>query len=443
MHRLHAAQYAALLTPYRMQLTALPNAPYCVLSPASTTMQSNRPKGNRHWGWIISSAFKDFFNHNANYIEYMQKRLNEIDGLRGWASLVVLTFHMTWEMFGSVFPVYRLYFLRFFLDGSLAVGVFFVLSGDALSNGFLANGNYRSLVRLVMKRYFRLAGPILLSCSVVYLLLKLNMSFSHLAARIVGSEDWLAVVLPFDASFFPMLDYGLIRVFTEHSVDISYNPFLWPMSTELYGSFFIFGILFSFRHLKRPLFIVAAIAGYLWILGSIYSLFFVGLCFSILRTENFFEKVKKSPKARLSFLGLFLLVVADALLTLFNFTSLQVLMLMAASIVFLVYSNENLISFFSNKLSRYLGRISFPLYLCQFSVIISYTSWITINYRRHNILDFSHSILIVISSIFVTFIVAEIFARIEKWYLGKLNSVVTGLLNSQDCESGKVNPSSG
>lgn len=48
----------------------------------------------------------------------------------------VLIFHLAWELFGAVVPAFRTPALRFVLDGNLAVCVFFVLSGDALSLGF-------------------------------------------------------------------------------------------------------------------------------------------------------------------------------------------------------------------------------------------------------------------------------------------------------------------
>ena len=130
----------------------------------------------------------------------MQKRLYEIDGVRGWASLVVLIFHLSWEVFGVIFPAYRSYYFKFFLDGPLAVYVFFVLSGDALSSSFVMKENYRSLAKLVLKRYFRLTGPILLSCIFAYFILKQGFAFNSIAAKVVGRPDWLGVFLPFEAS---------------------------------------------------------------------------------------------------------------------------------------------------------------------------------------------------------------------------------------------------
>ena len=358
----------------------------------------------------------------------MQKRLYEIDGVRGWASLVVLIFHLSWEVFGVIFPAYRSYYFKFFLDGPLAVYVFFVLSGDALSSSFVMKENYRSLAKLVLKRYFRLTGPILLSCIFAYFILKQGFAFNSIAAKVVGRPDWLGVFLPFEASAGDVFRYALLKVFTEHTVQNSYNPFLWPMSIELYGSFFVFGILFSIRSLNKPIHVVALTALYLWVLGSFFSLFFVGLCFSLLRAENFFEKIKKSRFTGFAILGLILIVLVDAFFEKIKFNPPQLSILMAGAIVFLVYSNEKLVSFFSNRFSRFLGRISFPLYICQFSVIISYTSWLIIYFQGQGVLDFKHSLFVIFSSVILTFLVAAVFAKIERIYLEKVDSVANYLL---------------
>jgi peptidoglycan/LPS O-acetylase OafA/YrhL len=362
----------------------------------------------------------------------MQKRLHEIDGIRGWASLIVLVFHLTWELFGSMFPIYRPSYLKFFFDGSLAVYVFFVLSGDALSNAYILNKNQKSLAKLVMKRYFRLAGPIFLSCLAAYFLLKLDWAYHVPAAQIVGRSDWLGASLPFDASFVAMVKYSLLKVFTDHTIQNSYNPFLWPMSIELYGSFFVFGMLFSMHHLKKPIAVVAIAAGYLWILGSFYSLFFIGLGFSMMRANGAFEAIKNSRVTKLSFPGLLMVIILDAALEKAGVKISQISILMAALVVFFAYSNKNLISFFSNKLSRFLGRISFPLYLCQFFVMISFTSWMILYLKERGLLNAWYSLGIVICSIFVATVVAELFARIETIYLGKLDVVARNLLNDRD-----------
>jgi peptidoglycan/LPS O-acetylase OafA/YrhL len=358
----------------------------------------------------------------------MNNRLHEIDGIRGWAALAVLMFHLTAELFGGLFPDYRLVYFKFFIDGPLAVFVFFILSGDALSSGYLRSNNARTLVRLVLKRYFRLAGPILLSCLLVYALMKCNMVFNAEASRIVDGSDWLGRFIQFDASLMRTVRYALSQVFTDTNRDISYNPFLWPMSIELFGSFFLFGLLFSLKFTRRPLLIISLAAVYFFILGSYYSLFFIGLAFSMLRERGHFANNRASPKSAWSFFACIGIVAIDGVLEKNHATFPQCSILMAVVLVYAIYSNSRLTAFFCNGVSRYLGRISFPLYITHFSVIVSVASWEIIYFHTRGLLDFYHSGIVVISCAALACLLAEIFARLESFYLKKLDLVVASLL---------------
>lgn len=347
-------------------------------------------------------------------------------------------FHLTWELFGGLFPEYRSFYLKFVLDGRLAVCVFFVLSGDALSSGYLRTRSDRSLVRMMLKRYFRLMGPILFSCALIYVLLKLNLT-SHVAAgRVVANEGWLGAFLPFDASFVRMLRYALLQVFTDHRVDNSYNPFLWPMSIELYGSFFIFAMLVSLRLIGRPLTLVWCVAGYLFLLGSFFSLFFIGLAYSLMRERGHFERIRSHSTSNLAFVAIIGIAVLDAALAKAGFKPLMLEIVMAALLVYSIYSNQRLVNFFSGTVSRYLGRISFPLYVSHLAVIVTIASWQIVYFNERGMLDLRRSGLIVGSSVLCAFLLAEIFTRLERIYLRRLDAAVDTVLVGGD----KVNSAS-
>lgn len=359
----------------------------------------------------------------------MKNRIHEIDGIRGWAALIVLMFHMTWEVFGKIFPEYRPIPVRFFLDGPFAVYVFFVLSGDALSNGYLrSGGSGRTLAKLVLKRYLRLAGPIFLSCLLVYALMKAGLARQDEASRIIQRDDWLGTFLPFDANFAHMVRYAFMQVFTDHQLHNSYNPFLWPMSTELYCSFFVFGLLFSLKFLKRPFLVLWLAAAWFAVLGAYFSLFFVGMAFSIMRERGYFDGNRRSFISLLSIVAVLAVIVLEAVLEGTRYKLAQLMMVMASVLVFAIYSNGWMVGFFSNRLSRYLGRISFPLYITHFAVIITVTSWEVIHFQTQGKLDLAHSAIVVSTSVLAAFVVAELFARLEERYLSKLDALVTAAL---------------
>jgi len=91
-------------------------------------------------------------------------------------------------------------FVNFITDGHLAVLIFFVLSGYALSVGQL-NLAKRKLALATTSRYFRLMMPILITSLIAYLLLKLNLMFNLQVATIPErSSGWLGTFYKFDAN---------------------------------------------------------------------------------------------------------------------------------------------------------------------------------------------------------------------------------------------------
>ena len=173
-----------------------------------------------------------------------KKRLHVIDGVRGWAAFSVLLFHILFEVFGAIKPALRSSLVYFIFNGHLAVTIFFILSGDALSTGYLKNRNLATIDALLVKRYFRLTMPIFLSCLTVYILMKAGLTFNIEAGIIIHREDWLVSVIQFQPNILELLYYAFYKVYDGHSSLISYNPFLWTMSVELIGSMLVFLFLY-------------------------------------------------------------------------------------------------------------------------------------------------------------------------------------------------------
>ena len=95
-------------------------------------------------------------------------RVAVLDGIRGWASLAVLLFHVLPETNRGVLPELNSDVVFVLFDGALAVYVFFILSGEALSTGYLRTKDTRVVRSLAARRYFRLTLPILMACLLVY-----------------------------------------------------------------------------------------------------------------------------------------------------------------------------------------------------------------------------------------------------------------------------------
>src|ERR1019366_7324910 len=104
-------------------------------------------------------------------------RLVFLDGVRGWASLMVVFSHLLPCFLAITTPFYRHSYLTFLCDGTLAVYIFFVLSGFALSIRFLQTGDARIPVELALRRYPRLTLPIFASCAIAFVLMKSHLLF--------------------------------------------------------------------------------------------------------------------------------------------------------------------------------------------------------------------------------------------------------------------------
>jgi peptidoglycan/LPS O-acetylase OafA/YrhL len=355
-------------------------------------------------------------------------RIDEIDGIRGWAALVVLLFHLTWELYGATFPALRAPWLKFPLDGTLAVFVFFVLSGDALSNAYLRRADDGSLARMVAKRWFRLAGPILLASVLVYLLMRAGLVFNREAATVVGREDWMGDWLAFEPGLRTLLDFAFVGAFALPSAGpgpaVSYGPFLWPMGIELVGSMAVFASLPALRRMRRPLEAVLAVAAFLAWYGSWYALFFIGVALAMLRERGAFERLRAMPAAgAASALGVVAVVAADAWSATRGHESVRLDIAFATLLVFCVYANARATAMMRGAASRWLGRVSFPLYLTHFAVIVSFTSWAVLASA-----DSPHPVAaaaaVVAASVAVALAVAEVFARVESRYLVALDRTV-------------------
>ncbi|MBW3508813.1 MULTISPECIES: acyltransferase [Janthinobacterium] len=337
----------------------------------------------------------------------MQKRNLEIDGIRGWAAASVLFFHLINEMFGALFPQFRNPLTHIFFNGGLAVAIFFVLSGDALSISYYRTNSYRSLDSILIKRYFRLTVPILMSCALVYALMRSGLTFNIQAAAILHREAWLGAAINFNPSLIGMLRYSLISVYDAHTVAISYNPYLWTMSVEMIGSFIVIHYLYMSKRLSYPTQTLITAIVFLYLIRSFNALFLIGVLFAQLRSNGFFDKQMVGTKFRL-WRGVLvaamiaILVVAD-----------DMNMLVAPVLVYCFYTSKSAIAFFSNKISVFLGDISFPLYLVHFAIISSLTSYLVIEAHNRSALNIANAWLIIAASVAASITAAIVFRWIE------------------------------
>lgn len=100
----------------------------------------------------------------------MENRVIELEAIRGWAALLVLVHHSLLAfaptLHGLVDPGGHSLFgtpLFALINGSTAVIVFFVLSGYVLTLAVRRAGTPTRITAVVLRRWPRLAGPVLVT----------------------------------------------------------------------------------------------------------------------------------------------------------------------------------------------------------------------------------------------------------------------------------------
>jgi peptidoglycan/LPS O-acetylase OafA/YrhL len=286
-------------------------------------------------------------------------RLRFLDGLRGWAAVVVLLHHVFIDgLPANAFMADRALWAKvFFLNGTLAVGVFFVISGFSLSIRYLETGNGGAMGRIAAGRYLRLALPILAICAITYLLLVFGL-IPPAAQRPAPLDQFLA----FTPSIERLMSFSLWNVFVAYSGAETYDPPLWTMTYEFFGSFMVFAVIAALR----PSRLRTAMLGMLFValaaLQTYFALFVAGILIADLFPMTGPARTANRAGAMLCIVGLLLILLPH---TWFGAVYIGGASCLTAGAIFCAPVR----GFFETRLSGFLGWISFPLYLVQAAVI--------------------------------------------------------------------------
>jgi peptidoglycan/LPS O-acetylase OafA/YrhL len=287
------------------------------------------------------------------------RRLDFLDGLRGWAAVVVLLHHVFIDgLPANAFMADRALWAKvFFLNGTLAVSVFFVISGFSLSIRYLETGNALSLGRIGAGRYLRLMLPILAICVITHALL-LSGLIPPAAQRPAPLDQFLT----FTPSLERLLNFSLWKVFVAYSDAETYDPPLWTMTYEFFGSFMVFAVVAAVRPARLRTVLLGTLFIVLTAVQTWFALFVAGVLIA-----DLFAAARSTGMANRA--GAIVCVAGVLLITLPNtwFAAVYIggATCLTAGVIFCAPVRR----FFESRLSGFLGRISFPLYLVQAAVI--------------------------------------------------------------------------
>ncbi|MEZ5774948.1 MAG: acyltransferase family protein [Hyphomicrobiaceae bacterium] len=339
-------------------------------------------------------------------LEGKADRLHHLDGLRGVAALVVAFSHFltcfypacyfgpvdraspAWAHFatlpqGSARDLATLVSstpLFVAVNGSFAVYIFFVLSGYVLA---AANRRIGSLAFTAAARYLRLTLP----CGAAILLTGLLIGTGAMAlpdiAGTVG-HGWVAKWYQAPLGW-PRIGYEAVAgLYVGGATNI--NPVLWTMQRELIGSLMIFSVAWSVSGGRRRLLAYAALAALILACGlepSRYLAFVAGAVLFELKAGE--QRIGALAAALMLGTGLLLGgapffapepgdLYGPLAAPLAHFGEDARLFLWLAGSILVVGTalvSAPVRSFFSLAPCRYLGRISFSLYLLHFPLMAS------------------------------------------------------------------------
>jgi peptidoglycan/LPS O-acetylase OafA/YrhL len=340
-------------------------------------------------------------------------RLDCIDGLRGWAAMMVVLSHLWGQFARHLVPAYGHPLLRAISDGHIAVLIFFVLSGVALSLRFVRKPQPVPLLGMVAARYVRLVVPILATTLIVCLLLWLGIAGSPEAARLGRSEIFLGARHDLPTSLYEALTFSLYSVLFDYDPQTTFNSSLWTMPVEFKGSLIVFALLFAFSHLPRAGRRARLIAMCALTVAAILLSKQLAACFiaGYALAELLHASRDTSKWSRLA--SLLFITASVGLYSLRgehddNSGTLLAIGIVAAGLFFPAARRV-----LSSAPSRWLGRLSFPLYLIHVPVIAC-SGWFYLTLRQHSVAADVATHSTVLIALIACIVAAELLMPVER-----------------------------
>jgi peptidoglycan/LPS O-acetylase OafA/YrhL len=351
--------------------------------------------------------------------------------LRGWASVIVCLHHISaalygWPNFKKFFPqIFGGKFFFIFFDGSFAVYIFFVLSGLVLSLNYMKNEDARSLTGIVIRRIPRLGIPVLFSTIIIFIFMK-NGFMHNSEASLLGDEvnSWFIGYYNFTPTFKDMVKsiYGVFL-----NGEAKYNSVLWTMRWEFFGSYYIvlFIIFLQLSNVHRRSFLWLISTLILLYIAPIIASFNFGLLLSYIYVNN--KKIISILKKNKYIQILIIIIIGIVYWLNFTFEYSRISTIIMSFNSFLIVASLTFVNifqwFFSTKISRFLGKISFPLYVVHLPTICSFSAYLIVKFP-----DGNKRIIIFLLSLVFSLIVACCFYPIEKlsiWFSKKSYDFIT------------------
>jgi len=348
-----------------------------------------------------------------------QERVAALDGLRGWAALSVVVYHCLWQTFGSRFPETHNFITSLLGNGIMAVAVFLTISGYVLTLRRWRNPVNPPLYIAFARRYVRLTIPILAATLLVFALMSLDLTPTRAAHQVTEVKQWYSTFVRFEADLLSALGFACAWTYT-WPAGHNYNPFLWTMIIELWGSFALFALSQNNRFTREPYSPLLLLGALALVVFPLAACFFAGALFALMERDGV---LPEAPGRLLSFIascGLLALITIGTL-TQMHDRDVMTLSVVGTGVFLAARYSLPAQRFLIADVSQSLGRISFPLYLVQFAVIVSLGANLIVVAHGDGVLNAASAMLVAMASVIASLILATLFLPIELATLSLLN----------------------
>ncbi len=367
----------------------------------------------------------------------MAKSVNKIaylDGIRGVAAFLVFFHHYLLAFYSAYFTFdlnatnlhgldvkYGQSVLSVFSNGNFCVHIFFVLSGLVLSRKYYRSNQFEVVVSGVQRRFLRLYIPVATTMIIAYIMMVSKLFYNMQVCQLTHSEWWLGGLWNFSNPFGRLLT--CLKVSTMFQGDSAFDTSLWTMSIELTGSFFVFAFLAFTHNTKNRFFsLVLAFLFCKFTQNAVLSTFVLGISLNYIE-----DLVPRFNKYLITLFAGLLLAVA---LLLGSFPSNDIIqgtvfqhfpgLIMRFAPWFHVFGAYFLVMAFvisaplqkliSLRLFRFLGYISFSLYLLHPLIIGSFSCILFLKWRIS--MGYNHAVLLI-------FFLSAVLCILVSWLMTK------------------------
>lgn len=364
------------------------------------------------------------------------KRLNYIDGLKGWCAVSVCLLHFQlmfvidgyigWKCLPeAAMDPFEYYFQWFpysvLVNNSFPLYIFFALISFIVSYTFLKNKNDDKLKQKIVMRYFRFLPLVLIACFAAYLLFAFKLCPLEEFYNITGNT-WGYARLEESYTFFDMLKIGFFTSFFKGTQLVS--PF-WCLHYIFLGSMLSFILMLLYTKVNNKILFFGLAILMFWFADQNYLAFIIGLIAGNIANEEYSLSQAKGA----------LLVAAGCILGLFppvllpSFINVVTLYAFGAGLVIVgihcCFRNHPLLC---NKFAEFLGKESLALIVWQFLIMQSLNIFLYNYFFRAGINDpMNFAINFAINmgiSVFITWISSKTITPLTNYTCSKVSALL-------------------